>query len=130
MQSPETLEPWNPKTLALPPQAEAERRLLEAALAEAANQRFLLASESCTPIYPPHVVYAEALAAGRSRVDACKLGTWQDDMRRNLEKCAPSTVLCELIGEPIKQSAKTIGEPIKGQVLRFHRRRQPREHEV
>lgn len=67
---------------------EAERRLLAAALADVANQRFLLASESCAPLYPPHVVYAEALSSGRSRVNACRLGTWQDDMRMNLEKCA------------------------------------------
>ena len=70
-------------------QAEAERQLLAAALAHAANQRFLLLSESCAPLYPSHLVYAEALSCGRSRVNACRLGTWQDDMRMHLEKCAP-----------------------------------------
>ena len=45
-------------------QAEAERALLGAALEEPANQRFMLASEACAPLYPPAVLYAEALAHG------------------------------------------------------------------
>ena len=33
-----------------------------------------------------------------------------------------TAVLCELIGEPIKQSAKLTGEPIKGRVKRALRK--------
>ena len=70
-------------------QAEAERRLLRAALADPANQRFLLASETCLPVYPPHVLYSELVNNGRSRIHACKLDTWEEQKRRNDWKCAP-----------------------------------------
>ncbi len=53
------------------PQAEAERRLLKAALENPRNQRFVLLSESCTPLYPPQVVYLQLLSDSRSRVNAC-----------------------------------------------------------
>ena len=51
--------------------AEAERRLLRAAMEDPTNQRFILLSETCTPLYPPHVIWAQALSEGRSRVKAC-----------------------------------------------------------
>lgn len=38
-----------------PPQAEAERLLLLAALRDPRNQRMVLLSESCAPLYPPQV---------------------------------------------------------------------------
>lgn len=67
--------------------AEAERRLLQAALLDdAANQRFMLLSESCAPLYPPHVVWAESLVLQRSRIHACKSNTEEDEKRRNIEK--------------------------------------------
>jgi len=69
-------------------QAEAERSLLRAALADPANQRFLLASETCLPMYPPHVLYAELMSNGRSRIHACKLDTWEEQKRRLDWKCA------------------------------------------
>ncbi len=53
--------------------AEAERRLLIAALHDPLNLRFALLSESCVPLHPPGVVWAEALAEARSRVNACTL---------------------------------------------------------
>lgn len=69
-------------------QAEAERRLLTAALRQPRNQRFMLLSEACLPLYPPHVVWAEAFASQLSRVHACKADTPEDEDRRNLAKCA------------------------------------------
>lgn len=51
--------------------AEAERRLFIAALHDRANRRFALLSESCVFLYPPAVVYLEAIAETRSRIDAC-----------------------------------------------------------
>lgn len=53
------------------PQAEAERRLLFAALADRRNQRFVLLSETCAPLYPPHVLYTQLLSETKSRVNAC-----------------------------------------------------------
>jgi hypothetical protein len=52
-------------------QAEAERRLLKAALEDPRNQRFVLLSESCAPLYPPQVVYLQLLSDGKSRLNAC-----------------------------------------------------------
>ena len=52
-------------------QAEAERRLLRAALQDPRNQRFVLLSESCAPLYPPHVIYLQLLGEARSRLNAC-----------------------------------------------------------
>ena len=77
-------------------QAEAERRLLRAALADPANQRFLLASETCLPIYPPHVLYAELMSSGLSRTHACKLDSPEEEKRRSDWKCAgpPARCLC------------------------------------
>ena len=51
---------------------EAERALLRAALADPANQRFVLLSESCLPLHPAAVVYAQLMAEQRSRVNACR----------------------------------------------------------
>lgn len=67
-------------------QAEAERRLLAAALSQPRNQRFMLLSEACLPLYPPHVMWAEAFTYAGSRVHACKADTPQDEQRRNLDK--------------------------------------------
>lgn len=60
--------------------------LLRAALRLRANQRFMLLSESCAPLYPPHVVWAESMAATRSRVHACASDSPEDTKRRNLDK--------------------------------------------
>ena len=52
----------------------AVRNLLAAALADAANQRFLLLSESGVPLYPPAAIHAQLLSEDRSRVNACATG--------------------------------------------------------
>ena len=54
----------------------AARSLLAAALADPANQRFLLLSESGVPLYPPATIHAQLLSEGRSRVNACGTGVW------------------------------------------------------
>lgn len=58
---------------------EASRLLLQAALQEPLNQRFILVSESCIPLYPPTTVWQQLLSEDKSRIDACKLegvSTW------------------------------------------------------
>lgn len=55
----------------LPPQAEAMRRLIIAALRDPRNQRFAFLSESCAPLFPPAVVHAQLLADRLSRVSLC-----------------------------------------------------------
>ncbi|KAL4439715.1 hypothetical protein ABPG75_002716 [Micractinium tetrahymenae] len=51
--------------------AEAERRLIISALSDQRNQRFILIRQTCTPLYPPHVVYLQLLSDTKSRVNAC-----------------------------------------------------------
>ncbi len=53
-------------------QAQAERLLLRAALADAGNQRFVLVSETCIPLYPGPVVWAQLAGEPRSRLHACR----------------------------------------------------------
>ena len=50
---------------------EATRRLLAAALADPRNQRFVLLSETCAPLYPAAATYAQLMAEPKSRVNAC-----------------------------------------------------------
>lgn len=52
-------------------QAEAERRLIMAALKNLRNQRLILLSESCAPLYPPQLIYTQLLGEPRSRVNVC-----------------------------------------------------------
>ena len=47
--------------------------LLQAALQEPLNQRFVLVSESCIPLYPPTTIWQQLLSEDKSRIDACKL---------------------------------------------------------
>ena len=60
------------------------RRMLRHALQEPLNQRFLLVSESCVPLYPPTTFYASLMADDKSRINACKLPHWH----RQAERCA------------------------------------------
>uniref|UniRef100_A0A2P2J015 Uncharacterized protein LOC103324430 n=1 Tax=Rhizophora mucronata TaxID=61149 RepID=A0A2P2J015_RHIMU len=48
---------------------EAERLLLAAALEDAANQRFVLLSDSCVPLYNFSYIYSYLMASPRSFVD-------------------------------------------------------------
>eukprot|EP00884_Botryococcus_braunii_P000016 jgi/Botrbrau1/10014/Bobra.0012s0101.1 len=50
---------------------EAVRLMVRAALAEPLNQRFVLLSETCLPLYPATVIYQQLMHEDRSRIDAC-----------------------------------------------------------
>jgi hypothetical protein len=52
----------------------AERLLLRAALADPANARFLLISDSGVPLYDPLTTYQQLMWEDRSRVKACHVG--------------------------------------------------------
>ncbi len=52
---------------------EASRLLLRSALTDPLNQRFVLVSESCIPLYPPTTIWQQLLSEDKSRLDACKL---------------------------------------------------------
>ncbi|CAL5391163.1 unnamed protein product [Camellia sinensis] len=53
-----------------PTMIEAERLLLEAALEEPANQRFVLLSDSCVPLYNFRYIYNYLMSSPRSFVDS------------------------------------------------------------
>ena len=58
--------------------------MLRHALQEPLNQRFLLVSESCVPLYPPTTFYASLMADDKSRINACKLPHWHRQAERYL----------------------------------------------
>ena len=70
-------------------QAEAERLLLAAALADAGNQRFVLVSETCIPLYPAPVVWAQLLGEPLSRMHACRNDSDSGDAGRRRPSGAP-----------------------------------------
>ncbi|KAK9787631.1 hypothetical protein WJX73_008336 [Symbiochloris irregularis] len=61
---------------------EVVRRMLRLALRDPLNQRFLLVSETCIPLYPPTVLYASLMADNVSRINACKLPGWHRQAER------------------------------------------------
>jgi hypothetical protein len=52
-------------------QVAAEKLLLRAALQDPANARFALLSETCVPLYPAPVVWAQLQGEPRSRLNGC-----------------------------------------------------------
>ena len=61
---------------------QAMRRMVHAALKDKANQRFILLSESCIPLYSPLVVYQQLMHEKRSRISACAVPGWDRSMER------------------------------------------------
>ncbi|BDA45402.1 probable glycosyltransferase BC10 at C-terminar half [Coccomyxa sp. Obi] len=51
--------------------ANASRVLIREALKDKLNQRFIMLSESCAPLYPPAVVYQQLMYERKSRINAC-----------------------------------------------------------
>lgn len=49
----------------------AEIKILQEALKDPRNQKFVLLSPSCIPVQPPEVVYAQLMHERKSRIDAC-----------------------------------------------------------
>lgn len=71
-------------------QMEAELILLRAALKDPLNQRFVLLSETCVPLYPAAVVWAQLMGEPRSRVNACAdRGDPNDANNRMDYRCGP-----------------------------------------
>lgn len=63
-------------------QIQAERNLLQAALADAAVQRLVLLSESCIPLYAAQVVWAQLMVSPVSRIHACANMSDPEEARR------------------------------------------------
>ena len=56
--------------------------MLRVALGDPLNQRFLLVSEVCIPMYPPTVLYATLMGEDKSRVNACLPPGWHTQNER------------------------------------------------
>ena len=68
---------------------QAERNLMEAALGQPLNERFVLLSENCIPLYPASLVWAQLLSQPLSRIHACAVpGDKDDESRRMLYRCS------------------------------------------
>ena len=56
---------------------------MQEALKQPLNERFVLLSETCIPLYPASLVWAQLLSEARSRMHACaKPGDSDDENRR------------------------------------------------
>ena len=62
---------------------QVSRRMLRLALEDPLNQRFLLVSEVCIPLYPPTVLYAQLMAEDKSRLNACAKEGWHTQSDRS-----------------------------------------------
>ena len=90
-------------------QVVAERLLLAAALQSKANQRFLLLSERCLPLYPPGALYAQLMSEQLSRIHACAADSPADQQRRVMHRCVrhSTCLLPNLLGlSPIVQVSR------------------------
>ncbi len=47
------------------------KELFRAALTDTANQKMVLLSESCLPLYPATLTYAQLISEPKSRINAC-----------------------------------------------------------
>ncbi len=56
---------------------EAVRNVLKQAILDPLNQRFVLLSESCIPLYPPVTVYQQLMTGSKSRINACHRDWWE-----------------------------------------------------
>lgn len=56
---------------------EAVRNVLKQAILDPLNQRFVLLSETCVPLYPPSTVYQQLMIGSKSRINACQRDWWE-----------------------------------------------------
>ncbi|KAK9831707.1 hypothetical protein WJX74_006651 [Apatococcus lobatus] len=85
---------------------EGERILLRTALRTLANQRFVLLSETCLPLGPPHVMYLQYLSEPLARINACKQDTVEDAYRRGLDRWQPAMKTAQLDRKHWRKSAQ------------------------
>ncbi len=108
------LTEWGQPTLIM-----AERLLLQKGLQDRTNQRFVLLSESCIPLYSPQLIYQQLMGELRSRINACRNWRGTDDhvhrwgprhssplpCRRRIVHCDPTQVQCFQHMPPLKRPA-------------------------
>ena len=43
------------------------------------NEKFVLVSEACLPLYPPVLFYTQVMGEPKARINACRQYNWADD---------------------------------------------------
>ena len=73
---------------------QAEINLMQEALRQPLNERFVLLSETCIPLYPATLVWAQLVSEAKSRAHACaRPGDSDDEGRRMTYRCELSSHL-------------------------------------
>ena len=66
------------------------KELFRAALTDAANQKMVLLSESCLPLYPATLTYAQLISEPKSRINACH--DWVRSLRPLVSTALPPLI--------------------------------------
>ena len=66
---------------------EAQVKLLEEALKDALNEKFVMLSETAIPIHRPEIVYLQLIHESKSRINACKGNPARMNPERWMGKC-------------------------------------------
>ncbi len=61
------------------------KELFRAALTDTANQKMVLLSESCLPLYPATLTYAQLISEPKSRINACH--DWVRCLQISFSRC-------------------------------------------
>ncbi|KAL6777609.1 hypothetical protein ACKKBG_A14935 [Auxenochlorella protothecoides x Auxenochlorella symbiontica] len=85
----------------------AERRLLAAALGDPRNARFLLASESCVPLWPRESLYLAAMGHERSFINACRnLRSAKQARQQMVDRYQPGMAIANVTEADWRKSAQ------------------------
>ena len=68
------------------------KELFRAALTDQANQKMVLLSESCLPLYPATLTYAQLISEPKSRINACR--DWVRSLLLFMSVC--KTAVCHM----------------------------------
>ncbi|KAK9862414.1 hypothetical protein WJX84_009242 [Apatococcus fuscideae] len=58
------------------------RSMIQEALINPLNEKFMLLSETCVPLYPPQVIHMQLIQEPKSRINACDKEGWQRNFGR------------------------------------------------
>ena len=102
-----------------PVQVEAEKLLLAQALSDPLNSRFMLLSETCVPLYPAPLVWAQLQGETRSRLNACANAsdpdneTWRMTYRSAADPpcCVAGMLECGVPAAPLHPCCHWFGLP-------------------
>ncbi len=77
------------------------KELFRAALTDTANQKMVLLSESCLPLYPATLTYAQLISEPKSRINACR-----DPVR------SPAALVSMMLSTPSWQAGSSLASHV------------------